>query len=72
MNSRFLSLFAVTKRTECPLPLLQHMLSYIKGGLSRLRQIFAPESPLKMMKNVFYFTLKALSVRKVFKFLSTF
>ena len=28
------------------------------------------ESPLKMMKNAFYFILKALSVLKVFKFLS--
>ena len=28
------------------------------------------ESPLKMMKNVFYFILKALLVRKIFNFLS--
>ena len=28
------------------------------------------ECPLKMMKNVFYFTLKALFVLKIFKFLS--
>ena len=28
------------------------------------------ESPLKMMKNAFYFTLKALFVFKIFKFLS--
>ena len=28
------------------------------------------ESPLKLMKNTFYFTLKALSVLKVFMFLS--
>ena len=28
------------------------------------------ESPLKMMKNAFYFTLKALFVLKIFKFLS--
>ena len=28
------------------------------------------ESPLKMMKNAFYFTLKALVVLKIFKFLS--
>ena len=28
------------------------------------------ESPLKMMKNAFYFTSKALSILKVFKFLS--
>ena len=28
------------------------------------------EIPLKMMKNAFYFTLKALFVLKIFKFLS--
>ena len=30
----------------------------------------ADENPLKMMKNAFYFTLKALFVHKIFKFLS--
>ena len=30
----------------------------------------ATESPLKMMKNAFYVTLKALFVLKIFKFLS--
>ena len=33
-------------------------------------QFLTTESPLKMMKNVFYFTLKALFVLKIFKFLS--
>ena len=42
----------------------------IKGALSGLRQFFVTESPLKMMKNAFYFTLKALFVLKIFKFLS--
>ena len=42
----------------------------VKGALSGLRQFFAPESPLKMMKNAFYFTLKALFVLKIFNFLS--
>ena len=32
--------------------------------------ILATESPLKVMKNAFYFTLKALSVLKIFKLLS--
>ena len=42
---------------------------FIKVGLSPL--LFAwIESPLKMMKNVFYFTLKALSILKIFTFLS--
>ena len=42
----------------------------IKGTLSGLRQFLATESPLKLMKNAFYFTLKALFVLKVSKFLS--
>ena len=41
-----------------------------KGALSGLRQSLATESPLKMIKNAFYFTLKALFVLKIFKFLS--
>ena len=41
----------------------------VKGGLSGLRQILEPESPLKLMKNAFYFILKALFVLKIFKFL---
>ena len=40
------------------------------GVLSGRRQFLAAESPLKMMKNAFYFTLKVLFVLKVFKFLS--
>ena len=42
----------------------------IKGALYGLRQFLATEGPLKMMKNVFHFTLKALFVLKIFKFLS--
>ena len=38
----------------------------LKGTLSGL----AIESPLKMMKNAFYFTSKALLVLKIFKVLS--
>ena len=41
------------------------------GTISALRQFFGTESPLKMMKNVFYFTLKARFVLlKTFKSLS--
>ena len=43
---------------------------YIKGALSGLRQHLAYESPLKIMKNAFYFTLKAFFVLKIFNFLS--
>ena len=43
---------------------------HLKGALSGLRKFLATESPLKMMKNTFYFTSKALSVLNIFKFLS--
>ena len=42
----------------------------LKGALSGLRQFLATESPLKIMKNAFYFTSKAHFVLKVFRFLS--
>ena len=48
----------------------QDNLISVKGGLSGLRPCLTTETPLKMMKNVFYFTLKALFVLKIFKFLS--
>ena len=41
-----------------------------KGALSGLIQFLATESPLKMAKNAFYFTSKALFVLKILKFLS--
>ena len=44
----------------------------IKGALSGLRHFLAHESPLKMMKNAFYFTSNALFVLKIYKFLSWF
>ena len=42
----------------------------LKRALSGLRQFLATESPFKMMEIVFYFTLKALFILKVFQFLS--
>ena len=39
------------------------------GTLSGLGQYLATESPLKMMKNAPYFTLKAISLLKIFKLL---
>ena len=39
---------------------------FIKGSISGLRQILVTESPLKMMKNAFYFILTALLVLKIF------
>ena len=40
-----------------------------QGAHSGLRQFLATKTPLKMMKNAFYFTLKAPLVLKMFKFL---
>ena len=42
---------------------------HFKGALQGLRQLLATESPLKMIKNAFYFTSKALFFLKIFKFL---
>ena len=41
-----------------------------KDPLSNLRQFLTTESPLKIMKNTFYFMLKALFVLAIFTFLS--
>ena len=41
-----------------------------KGPLSGLRQFITTESPFKIMKNAFYFTLEALFVLEIFLFLS--
>ena len=46
------------------------MITAVKGALSGVRQFLPTESPLKMIKGVFYFTLKALLVLKIFKLLS--
>ena len=48
----------------------QNIFKNLKGTLLRLRQLLATGSPLKMMKNAFYFTSKALLVLKILKFLS--
>ena len=44
----------------------------LQGALSSLRHFLKNENPLKMMKNAYHFTLKALLVLKIFKFLSWF
>ena len=46
--------------------LIKQISCSFKGALSDMRQFLATESPLKMMKNVFYFTVKALFVLKIF------
>ena len=45
-------------------------LTHLKDAFSYLRQFLATATPLKIMKNIFYFTLKAFFVLKIFKFLS--
>ena len=40
----------------------------LKGQLSGLRQFLAIESFFKMMKDAFYFLLKALSILEIFTF----
>ena len=42
----------------------------LKDAPSGLRKILATESPLKMMKNAFYFASKALFILKIFRFSS--
>ena len=51
-------------------PVVKVFHNSVKGAPYGLRQFLITESPLKMMKYAFYFTLKALFVLKVFKFLS--
>ena len=45
-------------------------LVFLKVGLSSNCIIYFIENPLKMMKNAFYFILKALFVLKILKLLS--
>ena len=40
----------------------------MKGPISGLRQYLAIESSFKMMKNTFYFMLKALPISEIFTF----
>ena len=44
--------------------------NYLKSELSSLREFLLTESSLKLVKNAFYFNLKAAHVLKRFKFLS--
>ena len=38
-----------------------------EGALLRSREFLALESPLRIVENAVYFTLKALSILKIFK-----
>ena len=46
-------------------------LKILKGALYGLGQFLVTEIPLKMLKNNFYFTLKAVFVLKIFKLFSS-
>ena len=48
----------------------ENIISEIEGTLLGLGQSLATESSLQVMKNAFYFTLKAAFVLNIFKFLS--
>ena len=54
----------------CLSPFDVNWISWVKGVLWDLRQCLATGSPVKLMKNAFYYTLKALFVLKIFKLLS--
>ena len=58
------------KTFEKRLKLFEYLRNNIKSALAGMRQFLANESPVKMMKNAFEFTLKALFVPKIFKFFS--
>ena len=62
LSEYLMNIFIIEKL--CNLSLIK-----VKSALSGLRQFLATENPFKMMKNAFYFTLKALFVFKIFKFL---
>ena len=57
--------------TICINVYLKISLGLIKAALSGLRRFLATESALKIMKNAFWFTSKALFVINIFKFLSS-
>ena len=65
-------LFITEYSEPCQTSRMERFAKIIKGALSGLRKILATESRLKTMKNAFYFTLKALFVLNIFKFLSLF
>ena len=66
----FLSNFLTKKKKIVFDPCFLSKLQLFKGPLSGLKQFLANESPLEMMKNAFYLSLRALLVLKLFKFLS--
>ena len=58
-------------QNELNIAYFQHNMAFgdFKGTLSCQRQFLATKIPLKIIKNVFNFSLKALFILKIFKFL---
>ena len=54
----------------CTIIIIIIVINLFKGPLSGLRHFLTTESPLKIMKNVFYFMLKALFIISIFTFFS--
>ena len=69
-NEEMDDIMKMVKSLEDPDLLIKDVSELTKGAFSGLRQFLATESPLKMMKNAFYFTSKAPFVLQIFKFLS--
>ena len=67
-NGRIFSLKKLRKRPNVSLELFSQN-GFPEVALSSLRQILPTKNALKMMKNNFYFTWKALLVLKIFQFL---
>ena len=66
----FLRKTFAAQKTQNKQKLINKNQANIEGALSGLRQLLTTERPLKMIKNAFNLTSKALSVLKIFKLLS--
>ena len=69
-NYRKIHILAWFKRTSNFFVINIHICWPFKGAPSGLTQLLTTTSSLKLFKNTFYFTLKAVFVLKIFKFLS--
>ena len=71
-NASQIQVFEYLKNKKSVLDGIKAFFIIFKSALSGLRQFLATESPFKMMKNPFYFTLRALFVLKKFIFFLLF
>ena len=75
LNKLFGQLFDILPKSLISLKIFNSKFSYIKVGLPPFKTNCVNcfiETPLKMIKNAFYFIWKALFGLKIFKFLSWF